>query len=166
MSRNLSHVYSLLRQRSFPAAFRIDLEPGGDWTVALVGAMSDLLGAARKASASSGLDRDFAISLCNEYFKLGRNVKRLADQGNESEDMQRIRTALDDIDQLLQRHEIECLDLSGQTYDLGRRDFESIAEARRVPGLKAARIALCERPMVLIKGKLAQTARGLVEIPA
>ncbi len=120
-----------------------------------------------KPPPPSGPDPAFIVPLCNQYFRLRRNAERLAGEGKESREVRALNGALKKIAELFEDHQIECRDLTGQTYDDGRIDFEPITTApERVPGLTEDKILRCESPAILIRGKLAQKARGVVAIPA
>ena len=134
-----------------------------DWQQRLTEA--EKAGAAKKNNAECELDRDFIVSLCNEYFRADRNLAKLERQDQPPQQARRIRKSLNDIGWLFERYAIECKDLTGQPYDIGRLDFEQLAEPETAPGLKGPTITLCERPAVVLRGRLLQRAKGLVSKP-
>lgn len=180
--------WARLRQKTFPAEFRIDTGDGDDFATALAAAYTAALMAARNQKAdalgninrltadieerprpegsTSGIDSDFALALCNYHFRLRRNAQQMAAEGKESKELRGINWALENIDELFEKYAIECRDLTGQRYDPGRVDFEPMSAPEAVPGLDHPMIGRCERPAVLVDGELIQKARGLVTKPA
>lgn len=165
-----------LRQLSFPPAFRIETQGSpDDYANLLVAAVSEALAARDQGTSavasinensSSGINEDFAVALCNYQFRIGRNAELLKADGQGSKELRVIERMLQRINTLLIEYGIESLDLTGQTYDVLREDFEPLGEPERVPGLDGNRIGSCERPVVIINGKLIQRAKGLVRKPS
>ena len=173
----MQRLRARLRQWTFPASFRIAPGGGGDWAGALVDAVIEARKAAEsvretappadaETGASAGLDPDFLVPLCNDLFRLQRNVCQLQTEGNDSKEVRSIGRALESLEEFLKEHSVECLDLTGQAYDDGRTDFEPIGAPEEVPGLEGKKISVCERPYIAFHGKVIQRARGIVAIPA
>ena len=165
MSESLAALIARLRQWRFAPEFRIEDGGGGD----LARAVATTLRTLRRppeAPKVKPLSPELAVGLCNELFRLRRNAEQLAAEGKDSKELRSIRRALGSLEDTLKQHGIECLDPTGQDYDPGRLDFEQIGQAEVVPGIERERIGRCERPVVLLDGKLAQKARGLVHRPA
>jgi hypothetical protein len=168
-----------LRQKTFPLEFRIN-DPGGeDWVVALASAVSEAmaLGPAKSSDArrseakrpgelQSAVNEGFAVALCNHHFRLRRNAEQLAADGGDSKELRSIRRALESLSEVFARYGIECRDVTGQTFDFLRLDFDPIGEAEPISGLNEQRIYRSECPAVLINGRLVQKARGIVAKPA
>ena len=157
-----SAAMARVRQRRYAREFRIQTD--GDTVIASAfqRAVREALRPRDAGAASPAL----VIELCNELFRVARGADQLQAQGRDSKELRSIRRALTNIGTALEEQQICWVDPTGQEYDEGRVDFEPIAEAAPVPGLQCRRISLCERPAVLIRGKLVQSARGLVERPA
>jgi hypothetical protein len=172
-------LYARLRQRTFRPEFQIDVPSDrplswalAEWIDTAPYAAPESTAALRSANTDrpapddgndSKRDRTFLLSLANEYFKLSRSMHKLAAEDKGARSVSR---AVDAIHRLLNEHGIEVRDLTGQVYDFGRRDFESLAPPEPVSGLSRMEIVLCERPAVMVDGELAQTAKGIVGKPA
>jgi hypothetical protein len=155
-----------LRQWIFPHQFRI---PTGEWATlasAIAEALAEIKGQEVVDELMPSFDPAFAVSLCNQYFRLRRNTESLAAGGKETREVRALKGALTKIAELFEEHQIEYRDLTGQTYDDTRIDFEPIGDPERVAGLTKRKISQCENPAVLVRGKLVQKARGVVAIPA
>lgn len=152
-----------LRQLSYPPEFRIRAPEGDDWAATLVGQTKRLL----NRPAAPRVDHGFAIALCNECYRLELRVKALQENlvPGDRESLTMLSRAIEELDELLQEHQIEYLDLSGEVYTLERKDFEPIAPPKTGEGLGRAVIARCDRPAVYVDDKLVQPAKGLVAIP-
>jgi len=116
-------------------------------------------------------DDALAIAICNGCFRIRRNASEMtaaaSGDGREgSKELRSISRALKRMDDFLGERGIEYRDLTGQVYDPGRQDFESIGEPQEVSGLKVRTIIQIELPAILIRGKLVQRARGVVGKPA
>jgi hypothetical protein len=187
--------WSNLRQRIYPAAFRINAGPADELADSLALVMSEAFAAVRsrasappgpacaprpieealpppveprppEKSSHGGVSAAFATELCNYHFRLSRNAGLLKVNGDSDKELRAVGRMLEKIDLLLKDYGIEWLDVTGQRYDDGREDFEPIGTPERVPGLSESRITHCERPAVMIDGKLVQKAKGLVRKPA
>ena len=161
----LGALVGRLRQWRFAPEFRIEAAREAELARALAAA---LRAGRRPAEAAKvrPLSPELAVGLCNHVFRLRRNAQQLAEEGKDSKELRSIRRALGSLEDTLKQHGIECLDPTGQDYDPGRLDFEQIGQAEVVAGIERERIGRCERPVVLLDGKLAQKARGLVHRPA
>ena len=109
---------------------------------------------------------DFAVSVCNQLFRLQRNAEKLDSEGGGSKETRSLRRAIEKLESLLKDHDVEWLDLTDQVYDDGRTDFDPVGPPEEVAGIDRMKIALCERPAVFINRKLAQKARGIVARPS
>jgi hypothetical protein len=177
------------RQWTFPPEFRISVDCQADAAELLVAAVKDALAAAQAAAAppapapagdrtppasgtspvgkpGAAIDADFAASICNDIFRLRRNVQQMAGEGGETKELRSIRRAVENVDALLKGHGIQYFDLTGKDFDERSEDFEPMGQAQEVRGLDRKLIAACERPVVVLNGKLVQRARGVVQKPA
>lgn len=176
-----------LRQRRFPAEFRIPPPPSSAALAALAERAARLLEEWRPAGlapqetnplpvperppaaaegSGAGVAAPLAVALSDDFWRIRRNADLLAAKAGDSKEMRMILRHLESLGEVFREHGIDCADLTGQEYDIGRTDFEQIGEATPVPGLVTARIAVCERPAVWLRGTLVRPARGLVERPA
>ncbi|HEX4961292.1 MAG TPA: hypothetical protein VF173_10675 [Thermoanaerobaculia bacterium] len=159
--------WQILRQRTFPPEFRIDPTGEEDWSASFVAAISEATAKAKPLEPPRpALDEDFAVALCNQHFRLRRNAEQIVAETGESKELRSIQRALQSLSDVFERYGIECRDLTGQAYDFLRLDFEQIGEPEIVAGLDGAKIWRCERPIVVVDGKLIQKARGIVARPA
>jgi len=116
------------------------------------------------APTDTGLEKGFVIDLCNNFHRLSRSLKPLQDAtGAEAT---RLKRNLDQVRKTLQDNGIECLDLTGEVYDPRRSDFQPLGEPQETPGLTRMTIIQCERPLVKIKGRFVQPAKGIVGRPS
>lgn len=116
-------------------------------------------------------DEPLAVAICNGCFRIRRNALEMdataSDAGrNDGKEISSISRALDRMDEFLKERGIEYRDPTGQVYDPGRQDFQSIGEPEVVAGLTLPTIVQVERPAVLVNGTLVQCARGVVGKPA
>jgi hypothetical protein len=168
MTSILRQLYYQLRQKTFPPEFRLAVEGAEDWAGALATAVAAELaraqsqGPAGESIAPAGINPAFMLGLCNYYFRLHRNAQLL---GDESFELRRIHDTLEDLEDLLRQHQVECRDLTGQDFDPRSEDFEPLGEPQPTPGLSCLKIGACERPAVFIGGQLHQRAKGLVLKP-
>jgi len=178
-----------LRQRAYPREFRIDISRADDADGALISLLrqgADLAGGARADEEAptappeqggadhdgdpTAAERELAIAISNGWFRMRRNTERLvaqeAGEGRSSKEVRSLQRALNHMDNVLREHGIECRDLTGQTYDPGREDFQSIGEPEVRPELTSKIILRCERPAVILRQQLIQRAKGVVAKPA
>lgn len=163
---SLAALVSRLRQWRFAPEFRIEADGSGADLAHVLAEALRVLRRPVEAPKVKPLSPELAVGLCNELFRLRRNAEQLAAEGRDSKELRSIRRALSSLEETLKQHGIECLDPTGQDYDPGRLDFEQIGQAEVLPGIERERIGRCERPAVLMDGKLAQKARGLVHRPS
>lgn len=174
MTNLASDLTHRLRQWRFPRAFRIESNGRLDPAELLCRLVKDALRAPEPAlsrdppspakPASAALGEGFLVSLCNNNFRLRRNVELLEKEGESSKELRSIRRTLDTVEMLLESAGVESIDLTGQEYDDGRMDFSALA-SEGVAGLDREQISLCERPLVLVQGKMIQKATGIVARP-
>ena len=119
----------------------------------------------RLTGSNDGVSESFAKDLCNEHFRLVSYLTQLERITDPPRPVRRLRTSAEYLQQTLEQKGIEYLDLTGQDYHEGRLDFENIAPAEVDPSLTTARIVVCEYPAVFLRGRLIQTARGIVARP-
>jgi hypothetical protein len=135
---------------------------------ALAGRPSEVpLGGEPEAGLSpgpAGPNKAFVLDLCNNFHRLARSAGSL--QGSENAEAVRVQRNLDQVRKVLRDNGIDCVDLAGQAFDPGRADFEALGEPRPTPGLARKTILQCERPLVLLNGRLLQPAKGIVGRPA
>jgi len=112
------------------------------------------------------INTDFIVSLCNDYFRLKRNIEGMKAKHGDIRELGRIERILESVQFLLGENKIECLDLADQDYDAGRKDFDPIGPPEEMPGLVRPKIMRCERPLIRLNGKIIQKSRGLVAKPA
>ena len=178
---SLQHVIARIRravagayQRSFPIPFRITPSVAVLWQVpancaivvalAPVGKTTDEVHP-RTTKNEESLTEAFASALCNEHFRLVSHITQLERTVDSPRLMRRLRNTAEDLQQIFAQQDIEYCDLTGQDYHEGRLDFENIAPAEVDTSLAKPKIALCEHPAVFLKGRLIQTARGIVARP-
>ena len=118
------------------------------------------------AKAPAGITERFAISLCNDVFRLRRNAEVLAGKRGDCKELRSIASAMTNVDALLAENGIKYYDLTGKDFDERSEDFDPVGQPEEVPGLDRKIICVCERPLVLLNGKLIQRARGIVQKPA
>ncbi len=102
-----------------------------------------------------------AVGLCNEHFRIHRNVQQLLAEGHDSREARGIRRSLEALADLLREGGVLALDPTGRRFDDRDQDFEPIG-VEEVAGLDADTITLCERPAIFLGGRLTQRARGIV----
>lgn len=176
MLDTLYFIKAKLRQWAYPPEFRIQIDWESQWAERLGAALSQALSLAKSQAAkiaelnTSGqslnlVNPDFVISLCNDHFRLRRNAQQMQKEGHDSKELRSIGRALENVDHLLEKNNIQCLDLTGEPYDDGRNDFDPLGEAEKIPGLNEKTILRCERPAIWLQGKLIQKAKGIVARP-
>jgi hypothetical protein len=111
------------------------------------------------------LDVGFAAVLCNEIHRVGNNVQQLRMDGHDMRELSRIERSMQEVREFVTSLGVQALDLKGEPWDEGRGDFEPLAPPDPVPGLTRVEIIQCERPAVVIDGKLVQRARGILGKP-
>ena len=110
-------------------------------------------------------DPKFACVLCNDVFRLQRNVAQLSREGRQRKELRSIERVVRNVHASLKENGVEYIDLTGKPFDERSEDFEPLGQPEEVPGLDRAYIAACERPVVLVNGELVQRARGVVKRP-
>lgn len=145
----------------YPEQFRIHL------STQLIVASDESSAGSEKASGnhSEEIGEDFVKVLCNQYFRMRRNVEEMkaATGGNSS--VRKLTRALKAIETQMDKSNILCLDLTGQAFEDGRKDFEIVGEPVIDPELSSKTITFCERPAILFNGRTIQASRGIVSIP-
>lgn len=164
---NLSDLRAKVRQKTFVREVRIDfVDEKTSWNELLKERLAAIKQQAKEPTASSAFKPDDVIGLCNDLFRARRNTEQQAAEGVNSKEVRSSARALDHADMMLKNMGIEYIDLTGQAYDGGRIDFDPIAEPEVSPGVDRMKILRCERPAILLNGKLIQKGRGLVVKPA
>lgn len=177
---SIQDLRTRLRQLSYPREFRIKVFSGEFWTAALGTVLAQTLESARKVDQDSrkiqdapippktarGVGKEFIVSLCNDVFRLRRNVKLLLEAGTQGHMVRGIGMALDNVDRLFAKNGIEYKDLAGHSYDPDWLAFELLSEPEESPDTQVETIKMCERPMVTLNGELIQAAKGIVIRPA
>lgn len=176
-----AHIYPALRQWIYPPEFQISVAGKQDAVETLANLLVQAIAAQaqvqtqvqaqaanllEKMSVTPSIPPALACSLANYYFRLQRNAQQMAIEGAESKELRSIKRALEDMTDTLHEHGVECIDLTGQDYDPGRVDFEQFGAPEVKAGLVREKIGRCEKPAVLLNGKLLQKAKGLVARPA
>jgi len=163
---NLSDFWATIRQLMFGREIRIDFV-SAERLENFVLARENYLSQRVKELASSPAPKpDAIVGLCNDLFRLRRNAEQQAAEGINSKEVRSSARALEHANNMLKDMGIEYIDLTGEVYDDGRTDFDPIAEPEIAPGLDRMKILRCERPVILLNGKLIQKGRGLVVKPA
>ena len=165
----LPQLYYDLRQKTYPQEIRFDTAGAADCETSLITACA-AIGKDQpppplpppSPPPNGGINPDFAMGLCNYYFRLQRNAKLL---GDDSFELERIHDTLEDIEDLLQKHDIECRDPTGREYDPRNEDFTPLGEPQPTRGITRMQIGACECPAVFIHGQLRQRAKGFVLKP-
>jgi hypothetical protein len=162
MEYTIYHILLKLRQLTYPREFRIGIS-----TMDIISKKEGPLKEPNKPLKPNDLmNVDLIVSLCNDHYRLRRNVEQLEKEGKSSKELRSISRALKNIETLFDRYEIQCLDLTGQEYHVGRTDFGPLGEPEEKKGINTMKISQCERPAIYLAGKLIQQARGIVERPA
>ncbi len=154
MAKTIYHIRSALRQLTYPREFRIKIST-----------MVILPKEGPPKEPIQPLNVSFITSFCNDHYRLHRNVEQLENEGKSSKELRSISRALQNVEELLEQHEIQCLDLTGQEYHVGRTDFNPLGEPEEIKGLHSMKILQCERPAIYLAGKLIQQAKGIVARP-
>lgn len=171
--------WRLVTQWFFPPEFRIGVSRADPTAALLVSSLTEIadrigkmaakadtvsLDQAVLPAAGGGLEKGFVVDLCNNFHRLSRSAKPFQD-GSGSEAV-RMNRSFEQLRKVLHDNGIECVDLTGQVYEPGRSDFESLGEPQPTPGLARTTIIQCERPLVRLKGKMIQPGKGIVGRPA
>jgi hypothetical protein len=171
----MSGLWESFRQWCYPPPFRIrnvsaafglllvELEEI-QGKLAALSDKPDPVGDSLRVGTPSALDKDFAVNLCNQLHRLHRSVsKALLQRAPEAE---RIDGHLAGVRTQLEERGFVYRDLTGQRYAPEREDFEILGDPQPSSGASWPTIVQCERPAVLLKGKVVQRAKGVVSIPA
>ena len=172
--RTLEQLIADLRQWTYPPELRI-AAPEGEGVVPLVleatsrarAAAQAAEEAAKEAATAPGaaLPKTLAIELANQCFNLGRNLAQMEGDEALAPRRQRLGRVLDRMNRILEEHGVRWVDLTGQRYEEGRLDFQSLGPPQEVAGVTEPIIRQTECPAVFIQDKLVQTARGIVARP-
>lgn len=162
MKNTIYHILSKLRQLTYPKEFRIEISTMD----VLSPPVNSPVDPDHKGKTKGSMNVDFVISLCNDHYRVRRNVEQLESEGNSSKELRSISRALGNVGTLLEKHKIQCLDLTGQEYHVGRTDFDPLGEPEEKEGIDTMKILQCERPAIYLDGKLIQQAKGIVVRPA
>ncbi len=171
----LRRLRARVYQQSFPAAFRITPSVAVLWQMSESSAMATMLavaGPAREESrrrmtrAEGEIPTAFANNLCNEHFRLVSHLVQLEKTPNAPRLIRRLWSVAEEMQNVFKQQEIEYVNLTGQDYHEGRLDFENIAPAEIDSSLITSRIVVCEHPAVFLRGRLTQSARGIVARPS
>jgi len=176
-----------VRQRTFPAAFRIRTTEAGELPDLLAEHLEQMLISLdeleRRLKQSTPQpqvktarpsdeelahrqEKSFAIGLSNECFRWLNNLDSLTKRLPDNPDLEDVRKRLANIRAFCRKKKgFEWADLQNEPYDLKRNDFEPTSEAEDTPGLDRPRILRCELPVVRLQGKIIQKARGIVGKP-
>jgi hypothetical protein len=162
LPNTIFHILSKLRQLTYPREFRIEIP-----TMEVL-SLLEYLPPPNKPPVTKNdmMNVDFVISLCNDHYRVQRNVEQIEKEGKSSKELRSISRALKNVGALLEKHNIQCLDLSGHEYHVGRTDFDPLGEPEEKQGIDTMKILQCERPAIYLDGKLIQPAKGIVAKPA
>lgn len=167
MNSHLTRFLIRLGQYRYPAEFRIESGAQPSPLAEIISRITARGGDDKPGTPpAETLKPDFIVALCNYYFRLNRNIRKIEESGQEVRELSKMKRAIADIQYLLDEHQVELKDLTGEIYDVGRGDFETLGEPIEKPGMDQMRIHLCERPVVRMNGKLLQKAKGVVARPA
>ena len=171
--------WSAVRQRFYPPEFRIEPSTAEASAVVIAACLAEIADQVGRVVGKpdpvspdqavmpppgGGLEKSFVIDLCNNFHRLSRSAKPFQETGGS--EAARMSRSLEQLRKVLQDNGIECVDLTGQVYEPGRSDFESLGEPQSTPGLARPSIIQCERPLVRLKGKMIQPGKGIVGKPA
>ncbi len=120
----------------------------------------------RELEESGDLPEEFAVVLGNQCFRIKRNLEALVQSGTESKETRMLKRSLDAVTRDLESRQVEVLDLTGQSLEAGQMSFEMVGEPEKRPGLTKPTIVFCERPAIMISGKLVQASKGVAAVPA
>lgn len=154
------------KQHILPAEFRLETDFSDNLlAIALTEIVTTLKTQIEQRPPSEALQAKDAISLCNNYYRIYRNLTVIEKKGGKSKEIRSMKRAVDNINDVLERFNIQCKDFTGLPSDPRMYDFEPIA-SEEVKGLEEETIVLCERPAVFFNGELVQAAKGIVGKPA
>ncbi|HOQ05113.1 MAG TPA: hypothetical protein PKY88_07875 [Anaerohalosphaeraceae bacterium] len=155
-----------LNQWAFPGPFRIQPSSSSSADEVVARLLSETAEGRTAPAEGICLSEETAVSLCNALFRIERqNRPQSGVQSAPTQEQLCIQDAVSHIKTLLKRMQIEYSDPTGQAFTEGRLDFELIGAAEVRPGLRYKTIISCERPVVMIRGKLKQQAKGFVARP-
>ena len=164
-------AWNWFRQRMYPPALRIESgDPETGLLILEIAAIQERLAqlpgqpAAAMAAMPAAPDNGLAVGICNQMLRLERSASKARQQG--SGEAERLQGHLERLKTTLADSGIKYEDLTGQAYDPGRYDFEQLGEAQASPDVRRAMIVQCERPVVMLNGRLIQKAKGIVAKPA
>jgi len=173
----MSEAWNRLKQRMYPSALRIEAgAPDTGLLILELASVREMLAAletkappadpppATADRASQKVDENMAVAIGNHMLRLERSATKARQQG--SAEAERLQGHLERMKATLADNGVKYEDLTGQPYDSGRVDFEPMGEPQPRPDLRWPTIIQCERPVVLLNGKLAQKAKGVVGTPA
>jgi hypothetical protein len=120
--------------------------------------------AAGSSANDARANEDFAKAISNALHRLATASVRMS---NALDDRQQklLARALGRVNQALSDHGIECLDVTGERFPEGRKDFIAEGEPQRDPTITEPIIATCDQPVVRLHGKVIQRGRGSISIP-
>lgn len=158
--------FRLLRQVTYPPAFRIAAMPIWDESLSELKVLTELIETLNEDSKPQEVNESLAQGLCNEHFRLMRTLSKLERGDKPPREARRLRATLEEMLQLFDQYGFTYQDISGQDWHPNRMDFEQFAEADIDPTLTRSKIRVCERPAVFLNERLIQTAKGIVARPA
>jgi tetratricopeptide (TPR) repeat protein len=94
----------------------------------------------RDPFAEEQLPWQFAVAVCNAFFRLRRNLDQLAQGNGESREVRGLLRALDSLQHSFEEFQIQCLDPTGQEYVPGREDIEILGRAEERPNVSSPRV--------------------------
>jgi len=168
---SLVDILIRMRQRTYPAPFRICAPKSSEWKQALVRSLSlEFAGIQEPPTPAPGeppkaIPDKLAVALCNNHFWIGCQIRQLESEGINSAETRNVKRCLDDLKSNLERNDIRCIDVTGQAYDEGRLDFEAFGEPEVRSGLAYRTIIQCESPVVMSGRRLLQKGRGTIAKP-
>ena len=119
-----------------------------------------------EGTAHEGVPKAFAIDLANQWFRIKRNLSVLEETGTSNKETRMLNRSIEGIQRSMAEQEVELIDFTGKVLVDGQKDFEIAGEPEHRSDIKEKTILFCERPAIMINGKLVQAARGLVAVPA
>ncbi len=170
----MGEIWNTIRQWGYPQAFRVNpIKPSAHLLLLELAALTSSLAEVKKSAilpqemipppgegGAHKIDKDLAIRLCNDLMRIQRSAAASFQPG--SSEGERIKSQMERVRLTLKDFNITYQDLTGQSYDPGALDFEPLGEPDYRPDLPFDTILSCERPVVLIGGKVIQKAKGVV----
>ena len=116
----------------------------------------------KQKTETEGLPAKIAISLCDELFRLRKNLNEMSKEG-DSKDLRSARRNLRKLDELLQDNDVEIIEQTGEPY--WPHMVAEVLAFEPTPGIEQYTITDTIRPAVLINKKMVRKAQIIVGTP-